>query len=350
MPSDASRPIELRSDNCAGVSPEVLAALSAANTGTALAYGGDDWSARLREQVAELFELPDVRVFPVASGTAANALALSAMTKPWGAVICHESAHITKNEAGATTMFSGGAVMHGLPGDHHLLHPSDVAAVLASTGWGDPHESQPSVLSLTCPSDFGSVYQPEDVAAVVAAVAPHRLRVHLDGARFANAVAALGCSPADLSWRVGVEVLSLGAIKNGGMSCDAIVCFAGDVADQLVFRVKRAGHVASKMRYQAAQLEAYLHEGGWLGRAAHANAMMAKLVAGARRLGVEIVNRPDANMMFASLPDGMSSRLAESGVLFYDIAPQMARFVTSWQTTEADIEGVLTRLAAALGV
>lgn len=349
MTTPSPRSIELRSDNCAGVSPEVLQAITDANTGSALAYGGDAWSDRLRERVAEVFEYPNVRVFPVGTGTAANALALSAMTPPWGALLCHESAHIMVNEGGAASMFSGGAVMHGLPGDFHLMSVDALESTLASTPWGDPHASQPSVLSLTCPSDFGTVYEPAHVAALTAAVRPHNLRVHMDGARFANALVRLGCSPADLTWRAGVETLSLGVIKNGGMSCDAIVCFDGASADQLVYRTKRAGHVASKMRFQAAQIEGYLHDGGWLRRAGHANAMMALLSAGLHELGLEFVNRPDVNMLFVNVGPGVSALLAETGLMFYDITPTMVRFVTSWQTTEADVAEVLSRVASVVG-
>ena len=233
--------IELRSDNAAGVAPEILAAVQAANTGSALAYGGDDVTPDLHEVVRTVFEHPTARVFPVTSGTAANSLALSAATPPWGAVLCHPSAHIITAEGGATSLFGGGAVMQGVDGPHALIEPERLRAALESVRWGDPHESQPSVLSLTLPSDVGTVYQPDQVTELTAIAREFGLRAHLDGARFANAVAALGCSPADVTWRAGVDVLSLGATKNGALSAEAIVAFDDRIAEELVYRTKRSG-------------------------------------------------------------------------------------------------------------
>jgi len=191
--------IELRSDNAAGVAPEILAAIEAANTGSALAYGGDELTAHVQEVVRSVFEHPTARAFPVTSGTAANSLALSAATPPWGAVLCHETAHIITAEGGATSLLSGGAVMQAVGGAHALIEPARLRVVLESVRWGDPHESQPSVLSLTLPSDHGTLYRPDEVAALTAIAREFGLRVHLDGARIANAVAALGCTPADLT-------------------------------------------------------------------------------------------------------------------------------------------------------
>jgi threonine aldolase len=339
--------IELRSDNAAGVAPEILAAVVAANTGSALAYGGDDWSTRLRERVADVFEHPDVAVFPVTTGTAANALGLSALCPPWGAVLCHETAHIIRNEAGATSMFGAGAVMRGLPGPDFKLTPASVEAAFADTWWGDPHHSQPSVVSLTCPTDYGTVYAPAEVAALAAVARARGVRVHLDGARIANAVAALGCTPAELTWRAGVDVLSLGATKNGALSTDAVVCFDPAVAEQLLYRVKRAGHVASKMRYQAVQLDTYLTDGLWLTMAATANRAMGIVAAGLRALGVELLAEPHANMAFVRLPGPVVTRLAEN-LHFYDMGGGVVRFVTSFQTTEDDAHEVVRRVGAAL--
>ena len=256
--------IELRSDNAAGVAPEILAAIEAANVGSALAYGEDDLTAGLHDVVREVFEHPTARVFPVTSGTAANALSLSSLTPPWGAVLCHPTAHIITAEGGSTSLFGAGAVMQGVDGEHALIDPDRLRARLDATRWGDPHESQPSVLSLTVPSDDGTLYQPTQIAELVEIARASGLKVHVDGARLANAVVAHGCSPADLTWRAGVDVLSLGAIKNGALGADAIVAFDDEAADQLVYRTKRSGHVTSKMRFQSAQLTAYLTDGLWL--------------------------------------------------------------------------------------
>lgn len=336
--------IELRSDNAAGVCPEVMAALSAANTGSALAYGGDAWSARLKQRAAQVFERDDLWIFPVPSGTAANALALSALCPPWGSVLCHETAHIFVNEAGATSMFSGGAVMKGLPGPSYRLMPAAIERVFTETNWGDPHHSQPSVLSLTQLTDRGTMYSVAQVAALSAVARTKGLKVHMDGARIANAIARLGCTPAELTWKAGVDVLSLGAIKNGGMSTDAIVCFDPKVAEALTYRLKRAGHVASKMRYQAVQLDAYLTDGLWLKRAAHANAAMTRLATGLKLKGIELTGDADANMAFAKIGDARADAWAAKGLLFYRMGGGEVRLVTSWQTTDADVDEVLRRV------
>ena len=342
------RPIELRSDNAAGVAPEIVAAIAEANTGSAMAYGGDDWSARLRGRVAEVFEHPEVSVFPVLTGTAANSLALSSVCPPWGSVLCHETAHIIRNECGATSLFGGGAVMRGLPGADFLLERASLEQAFATTNWGDNHHSQPSALSLTNPTDYGTVYSVERVAELAATAKARGMRVHIDGARVANAIAALDCTPAELTWRAGVDLLSLGATKNGAMSTDAIVCFDPALAGQLSYRVKRAGQVASKMRFQSVQLDAYLTDGLWLRMAANANAAMARLATGLADRGVAMATQPQANITFVHVPDAVADQLEAAGLFFYRIAPGVIRFVTSFQTTLDDVDEVLRRTSAAL--
>ena len=343
--------IELRSDNAAGVAPDILAAVQAANTGSALAYGGDDLTARLHDVVRTVFEHPTARVFPVTSGTAANSLALSAATPPWGAVLCHPSAHIITAEGGATSLFGGGAVMQGVDGPHALIDPERLRLALESVRWGDPHESQPSVLSLTLPSDLGTVYQADEVLKLTAIAREFGLRAHVDGARIANAVAALGCSPADLTWRAGVDVLSLGATKNGALSAEAIVVFDDRIADELVYRTKRSGHVSSKMRFQSAQVAAYLTDGLWLRLAGNANERMAELVAELQALapyGVRLRERVDVNMAFVELPAPAIDAVAQAGMLFYRMSPTGVRLVTSWQTTADDVTEAANLFRAAV--
>jgi threonine aldolase len=342
------RPIELRSDNAAGAAPEILGAIAEANVGSAMAYGEDDWTARLHVVVGEVFQRDDVTVHPVVSGTAANSLALAAVCPPWGSVLCHASSHIVTNECGATSLFGGGAVMRPLPGDDYRVHPDGLSAALADTRWGDNHASQPSVLSLTQPSDYGTVYRPSEIADLAALAGERGMRVHVDGARLANAVATLGCHPAEVTWRAGVNVVSLGAIKNGGLSCDAIVSFDERASAELYYRLKRAGHVSSKMRFQAAQLIAYLSDDLWLRNAAVANAATGKLVDGLGALGVECMNRADVNIVFARVADDVADRLEASGLLFYRIGPGVVRFVTSFKTTDADVDEALSRLRDAL--
>lgn len=352
-----TEPIELRSDNAAGVAPEILDAIAEAGAGSALAYGADPVTARLHDVVREVFEHPGARVFAVTSGTAANALSLSAATPPWGAVLCHHTAHILNSEGGATSLLGAGAQMRGVGGADFLIDPAELRAALESTWWGDPHHSQPKVLSLTQPSDRGTVYTAAAVAELAAIAAERGLRVHLDGARLANALVATGASPADMTWRAGVDVVSLGATKNGALSAEAIVVFDDGIADELVYRTKRAGHVTSKMRFQSAQLIAYLRDGLWLRLAANANARMAELAAGLSALadrGVTPLNRPDVNMLFVELPEGAPDALEQAGVLFYrmGVGPAggpVVRFVTSWQTTAAEVGTVLARLADAIG-
>jgi threonine aldolase len=316
--------------------------------GSALGYGGDEWSARLQRTAAEVFENDNVWVFPVVTGTAANAVALSAMSPAWGAVLCHESAHILCSEGGATSMLSGGAVMRGIGGANYKMSLDGLRAGFAATRWGDNHHSQPSVLSFTQPSDFGTMYTTGEIAELCTLARDRGLRTHLDGARFANAIAALGCTPAEMTWRAGIDVFSLGATKNGAVSTDAIVCFDERVADELHYRVKRAGHIASKMRFQSAQLDAYLTNGLWLRLAGHANAAMARLATGLRALDVELLAEPEANMLFGTVSPQVLSRMSDSGLLFYTMGETVFRFVTSFQTTFDEVDEALRRIESSL--
>lgn len=340
-------PIELRSDNSAGIAPEIVAAIVAANTGTALAYGDDALTAQLEQRVRTVFEHATARVFPVTSGTAANALSLSAMCPPWGAVLCHQTAHILVNEGGATSLLTGGAVMRPVAGPDFRMSADELRATLAATRWGDNHQSQPSVLSFTQPTDFGTVYPVAEIAELAAIAREHRMKVHLDGARMANALVALGCTPADLTWRAGVDVVSLGSTKNGGGSAEAIVVFDDQAADELVYRTKRAGHVTSKMRFQSAQLLAHLADDLWLRLARNSNERMAQLAAGLAEMGIGFVNRPDVNMLFVELPDEQIDRWEQAGLLFYRMGPDRLRLVTSWATTADEIDATLDRIRAA---
>lgn len=339
------REIELRSDNSAGVAPYVLDAVTAANDGSAMAYGDDDWTARLQGRVAEVFEVDQAWVFPVVSGTAANSLALSALCPPWGAVVCHDTAHITVNEAAGTSLFSGGAALLGVGGTGGRIAPDRLTDLLDRTGWGDPHRSQPSVLSLTQPTDLGTVYPLEHVAALVDIARTRDMRIHMDGARLANAIVALGCTPADATWRTGVEVFTLGATKNGALSTDAIVSLDPEVAHELTYRLKRAGHVASKMRFQSVQLDAYLTDDRWLSTARTANDAAARLATGLRDLGLEPIVPVEANMVFVDIDPAVADRWESAGLLFYRIEGRTVRFVTSFATTDDDVDAALATIA-----
>lgn len=337
--------IDFRSDNTAGAEPYVLEALAAVGHGSSASYGDDDVSAALQRRVSEVFER-EAFVFPVVSGTAANAIGLSALCPPWGAVVCHESAHIRVNEAAATSMFTGGAALLGLAGQGSRLTTAELAACFDRTAWGDPHVSQPSVLSVTQATEMGAVYALDELTALSSLARSRGMRVHLDGARFANALAALDCAPADLTWRVGVEVLSLGATKNGTMTADAIVTFDASVADELRYRLKRAGHVASKGRFPAAQLDAYLTDDRWLDSARRANAAMARLTAGLAERGFHPDPAAQANIAFVAMPEDVAAAWGEAGVQFYGIEPGVVRLVTSWATTAADVDAALALLSS----
>jgi threonine aldolase len=339
--------IELRSDNAAGVAPEVMRAAVDANEGSAMAYGGDDLTARLRDLVAETFEASEVSVWPVSTGTAANSIALAAMCPPWGSVLCHESAHILRNEGGATSMFSGGAVMKGVRGDHARVDPDALRVAIADTTPGDPHHSQPRVLSLTCPSDMGTVYSPTEITTLATIARSNGMRVHLDGARLANAVVANSCPPSALTTHAGLHAFSLGSIKNGGMSADAIVSLDPTLDEELLYRTKRAGHVASKMRYASAQLVAHLEGGLWLRLAERSNTAMSVLAEGLSAEGCEFLEAPAANMAFIRADTALADALDAEGLDFYRITDEVIRFVTSWQTSDDDAREVVTRWARA---
>lgn len=337
--------LEFRSDNAAGVAPHILDAVVDANEGSALAYGDDELTALLQERVSEVFER-EAFAFPVVSGTAANAIALSAMCPPWGAVLCSDQAHILVNEAAATSMFSAGAALVGLPSAAGELAPAVLAEALETAGWDDPHNSQPAVLSITQATELGGVYDVAQVAELAQVAASRGLRTHLDGARLANALAATDATPAEMTWRAGVTTLSLGGIKNGTISADAIVTFDAGIARELRFRLKRAGHVASKMRFQSAQLLAYLAEDRWVQTAAHANRAMAALAAGLAGLGYVVAPEPRANIAFVTAPADVLDRWQGAGLLFYRMGPTTARLVTSLATTEAEVDDALARIAA----
>nr|WP_310524460.1 beta-eliminating lyase-related protein [Polymorphobacter sp.] len=331
------------SDNAASPCPEVLAAIAAAAPAVAAGYDGDALTARLDEAFADVFGHA-CTVLPVVTGTAANALALAALVPPYGAIVCHEEAHIQVDECGAPGFFSGGASLMLVPGAGGKLTPAGIEAGLAAHR-GDVHQVQVRALSLTQATESGTVYMPDEMRALGDHARARGWRVHLDGARFANAVAHIGCHPGDISWRAGVDVLSFGTIKNGGLSAEAIVVFDPGLVDDLRFRRKRAGQMPSKGRFQAAQLLAMVEDGLWLRNARAANAGAARLATAA---GDRLMYPVEANEVFLRLRAGEAERLRGAGFGFYDwgaAGSGEARFVVAWDTAEADIAG----LAAALG-
>lgn len=338
------------SDNVSGVCPEILEAVVRANSGPAMPYGDDAVTARLQGLVAEVFE-HEVAVFPLATGSAANALALSALVPRYGAVYCHREAHVNVDECGAPEFFTGGAKLVALDGPHARIDAAAVAA--AVTGAGVVHHVQPAAISLTQASEQGTVYTPDEVAALAAVARVHGLALHMDGARFANALAHLDCTPAEASWKAGVDVLTLGATKNGALAAEAAVFFQPEQAAAFKYLRKRGGHLFSKMRFVSAQLEAYLTDGLWLANARHANAQAARLAEGLAALpGVAITAPVEANEVFAALPRALVEGLQAAGFVFYvwreGETPQV-RFVTAFDTPPADVAALLAEAARLSG-
>ncbi len=338
--------LDFRSDNVTGVSSAIMAALERANHGSDTSYGGDAVSARLTLRLRELFET-DCAVFPVATGTAANALALACMTPPFGAVYCHQEAHIANDECGAPEFFTGGAKLVGLAGAHAKIDAATLTAALAEAGIGVQHQVQPAAISISQASERGAVYRADDVVALAAAARRHRLMLHMDGSRFANAVAALGCSPAEASWRLGVDALSFGATKNGAMAAEAVIFFRADLARDALYRRKRGGHLLSKMRFISAQLEAYVTDDLWLANARHANAMARRLGDGLGRLpGVRLADPVEANEVFVQLPEAMARALEGEGVKFHRWDGEgLVRLVASFATSPESVEALLAAAA-----
>jgi threonine aldolase len=330
------------SDNTAGGAPEIMAAVAAAASGQAPPYGTDSWTSSARHRFSEVFGR-DVDLLPVATGSAANALSLAALTPPWGSVLCHRDSHINNDECGAPEFFTGGAKLVALGGENAKIDADELQAAVHRKV-GDVHSVQPSVLSLTQATETGEVYTPAEIKHLACIAKNAGLRVHMDGARLANAVAALGCNPAELTWRAGVDVLSFGAIKNGSITADAIVVFDRSLTTELSFRVKRAGQLAAKMRFAAAQLDAYLADDLWLRNARHANAMTARLEAGLKSIpGTLVAGAPGANILFCRLPQRVIDGLLDEGYDFYHgrWEPGVVRFVTSFATTARDVEDLV---------
>ena len=336
--------LDFRSDNTGSAAPEVLAALAAATASTAQAYGTDDWTARLQARFSELFEAP-VQVIPVSTGTAANALAVAAITPSWGAVYCSQDAHIETSEVHAASFMSGGAKLRLVAGPHGKIDPEALEAALAGAGKGLQHKSQPAALNLVQTTDLGALYKLDEVRALTSIAKAHDLRVHMDGARLANALASLGCTPAELTWKSGVDILSFGCTKNGGMLADAIVVFRPELAEALKYQVRRAGQVWSKMRYASAQLLAYVEDGLWLKLAGRANAAAARIRDGIRDLpGVKLHAPIEGNMIFVELSPAAMQGLERDGVIFARRGPSIARFVCRWDVTAAEVDGLLASL------
>jgi len=337
----------LASDNTSGAAPGILAAIVAANDGYATSYGNDTLMADVRARLREVFEAPEAAIYLVATGTAANALALATLAPPWSAIYCHREAHVELDECNAPEFFTGGAKLTLIDGAHGKIDPEALAETLAGAAPAEVHHPQPGALSLTNVTELGGVYTPDEIARLTALARARGLPCHLDGARFANALVATGATPAEMTWKAGIDAVSFGGTKNGCLGVEAVILFDPAKAWEFELRRKRGAHLFSKHRFLSAQMAAYLDGGLWLDLAHRANAAAARLAVGLGALpGVRLVHPVEANMIFAALPRAMRDAARAAGAAFHDWAdadgpaPQ-ARLVCSWSTTEADIAAFL---------
>lgn len=332
------------SDNVAPVAPAVLDAIVAANRGTAPSYGDDEISQRLSTLAREVFATDRAIIFPVGTGTAANGLALAALAAAGRTIYCHETAHVLIEEAGGPEFFTGGAELVGLPGVGGKLAPDQLADAVTDNG---------AAVSLAQATEWGTVYTPDHVAAVAAVAHGRGLRLHMDGARLANAIAHLGCSPAAATWQAGVDALSFGATKNGALAAEAVVLFDPALAAGFEDHRKRSGHLLSKQRFLSAQLVAMLEDGLWLRHAGHANHMAGRLAGGLSPLpGLRLVQPVEANELFVAMSETMIGSLHEQGFKFHrwlapaDTDGPVVRLVTSFATTTGDVDDLLQTAGA----
>ncbi|MEM7499398.1 MAG: beta-eliminating lyase-related protein [Pseudomonadota bacterium] len=334
------------SDNASGAAPEVMAAVAAANDGYTMPYGNDDGTGRVEAMVREIFAAPEARVFLVATGTAANALALATLAPPWGSVMCHRLAHIEVDECGAPEFYSGGAKLTLLEGEDAKIAPAALEAALCAEA--SVHNVQPAALSISQATERGAIYGVGEAAALAAIAKRHGLAVHMDGTRFANALVATNAAPAAMSHEAGVDILCLGATKTGALAAEAVILFDPALAREFELRRKRGGHLFSKMRFVAAQMEAWLEDGLWLRLAGHANAMATRMAEGLRAKGVPVANTVDANILFPRFSAEQHAALTAAGARYYphplpggDVD---ARLVASFATREEDVDRFLAVL------
>lgn len=337
------------SDNASGAAPEIMQAVLRANDGFTRGYGTEDAMTRVTARLREVFEHPEAAVYLVPTGTVANSLALALYAQPWSAIFAHTDAHIAQDECGAPEFYSNGAKLIAVPGAHGKMTPAALTDALSRVGTGGVHGVQRGILSVTNVTEAGTVYSAAEVSELVAIA--HSLPSHLDGARFANALVATGATAAEMTWKAGIDVVSFGGTKNGCMGVEAVVIFDPAKAWEFELRRKRGGHLFSKHRYLSAQMDAYLEGDLWLRLATHANAMAARLAKGLAAMPQVSLQHPTpANMLFPEWPLGTHDRLKAAGASYYPFpAPEgreAARLVTSFATTEADVDSFLAALQA----
>ncbi len=345
--------MNFRSDNETGAHPLIIEAVARAfSAGPVHSYGADAWTQKVEQRLRQIFQKPDLVSFPVATGTAANVLALSCCTPPWGSIYCHPTAHIAVDEANAPEFYTG-AKLEPIDGPAGKIDSKALANALAQPVYGVVHHPQPSVVSITQATECGAAYAPEEIAAIATSTHRQGLKLHMDGARFANALSYIDCSAAELSWQAGVDVLSLGATKNGALGAEVVIFFDADLAREFEFRRKRGGHLFSKMRLLSSQLDAYFADGLWLSNAKHANIMARRLVAGLTTLkGTSLLYPVDANEIFVVLPAHMHDALQAAGAQYHpwpsDRPGERAfRLVTAFDTEPAAVDKFLAIAKAA---
>ena len=348
------------SDNITGASQPVLDALIKANAGQLPGYGADPFSQRAEQLLREIFET-ECTVALVTTGTAANALALAALSPPWGAIFCHEAAHVNEDECGAPEFYSGGGKLVGLAGEAGKISAATLASALPRFPRGVMHHVQPGALTLSQVTEAGTVYTPAEIADLAGVAHDAGMNVHIDGARFGNALVRLGCTAAEITWKAGVDALSFGATKNGALACEAVIFFKPELAANFAFLRKRGGHVLSKSRVLGAQMTGYLENGHWLDNARHANAAAAELARGLADLpGVRLAWKVEANEVFAIVPARMDAALRAAGAWYYPwherILPAgqrpgadecFIRLITSFQTSPDDLANFIKTAAQA---
>lgn len=344
-PSNSRR--QFASDNYSGICPEAWSAMQAANTSHCPSYGDDFWTERAANLLRELFET-DCEVFFVFNGTAANSLALASCCQSYHSILCHEVAHVETDECGAPEFFSNGTKVLLLPGENGKIDPSGIARTVRKRT--DLHFPKPRAISITNATELGTVYTPAEVAAVAGEAKALGLKVHMDGARFGNAVASLGCTPKDITWKAGVDVLCFGGTKNGMAVGEAVVFFNRDMAHEFEWRCKQAGQLASKMRFLSAPWVGLFRDGAWLRHAGHANAMAARLETALRDLPqVKVLFPRQANGVFVELPPPLVEALRSRGWLFYTFIGQGGcRFMCSWDIQESDVDALVADIRSLL--
>lgn len=334
------------SDNAAPAAPEVMAAMTKANEGYAQSYGSDEIMDRVTSQIRNIFEAPEAAVYLVSTGTTANALALSMLAAPWQTIFCHRHSHIEEDECGAPEFFTGGAKLTLIDGPNAKIDPALFKEMAEKTGRLGVHSIQRGALSITNVTELGSVYSVAEIAELCQTAKDLGIGTHLDGARFTNAMVALGCTPAEMTWKAGIDVVSFGGTKNGLLGVEAVIIFDPAKAWEFELRRKRGGHLFSKHRYLSAQMEAYLTDDLWIKLATRANEAGARLEAGLTKINSFQMNNPrDANMLFCGMSRAAHQRLVDAGAMYYmepgegpadEILP--CRLVCSWSTSDAEID------------